>query len=100
MCLIRLVAIFLLIYLIFRFLVMYIFPVFVRWYVKRVKRRFYQHHPHADPSKQKKKKAQTRFWGNVHQTETKTGSQIGEYVDYEEIKEDKKDKTQKDKNEK
>lgn len=73
----RIILIFILIYLIFRILTAWIFPRIVRWYVERYKKRFYEQNPAARSAGEKKEKP--------------LSDQIGEYVDYEEIKEkDKK----------
>jgi hypothetical protein len=92
MALIRIIAIFLLAYLIFRFVTLYILPWVLRSFINRQKEKFYKENPHLrkdqDPSG-KKGKGGIRFSGDVHSNGKSTG-QIGEYVDYEEIKEEKK----------
>ncbi|MFW5706465.1 MAG: hypothetical protein ACOC12_00970 [Bacteroidota bacterium] len=91
MTLIKIIAIFVLAYLIFRFVTLYILPWALRWFINKQKEKFYQQNPHFRKDKEPSaKKGDIRFSGKVHGTNGKSSGQIGEYVDYEEIKEDKK----------
>lgn len=90
MGLIKLIATFLIIYLVFRFFTMYLFPVLLRWYLNRFKKRFYERNPHL---------RQDEYGNNASDVNTPKNTdsgnkinQIGEYVDFEEIKDDKKEK--------
>jgi hypothetical protein len=87
---IRIIATFIFIYLIFRIFVGWILPALVRWYVSSYRKRFYRDNPQAKQTSQKKK-------GNVNisYSENPEGSatdRIGEYVDFEDLKENSKTK--------
>jgi hypothetical protein len=90
MSLIKLIASFILIYLVFRLITMYLLPVLIRFYLNRFKKKFYEQNPHL---------RQDEYGNNASDIntpkDTDSGnkiSQIGEYVDFEEIKDDKKEK--------
>ena len=68
----RLIATFILIYLIFRIVTAWVLPMVVRWYVNRYKKKYYDKNQQA---RREEPPAKT--------------DQLGEYVDYEEVKEDK-----------
>jgi hypothetical protein len=85
----RIIATFIIIYLIFRVLTTWVFPMIVKWYLKRYKKKFYEQNPHL------RQDDQQRAEGDVHisipRDEGNPGSnKIGEYVDYEEIKDNNK----------
>ncbi len=87
---IRIIATFILIYLIFRIFVGWILPALVRWYVGSYRKRFYRNNPQARQTSQKKK-------GGVHiqytdDPEASATDRIGEYVDFEDLKENDKTK--------
>jgi hypothetical protein len=69
----RLIATFILIYLVFRIVTAWIMPMIVRWYVNRHKKKYYEKNPEVRRDKP-----------------TTKSDQLGEYVDFEEIKEDEK----------
>jgi hypothetical protein len=93
MNLIKLIVTFILIYLAFRVITMHLVPVLIKWYLKRFQQKFYEQNPHLRREQEVHKKG-----GRVIiQEETKKADKslpddIGEYIDYEEIKEDKKKK--------
>jgi hypothetical protein len=67
----RLIATFVLIYLVFRIVTAWLMPLVVRWYVNRYRKKYHENNPRVrkeDPP-------------------SKT-DRLGEYVDYEEVKED------------
>jgi hypothetical protein len=70
----RLIATFVLIYLLFRVLTAWVFPLVVRWWVNRYKKKYYRDNARTARQDQ--------------QPESKT-DRIGEYVDFEEIKHEK-----------
>ncbi len=80
MGLIKILATFFIIYLVFRFVTLYIIPPIVRWQIFRYKKKFYEQNPHLRKDKENQESP----------PKSKPSDQIGEYVDYEEIKEDKK----------
>ncbi|MFW5663553.1 MAG: hypothetical protein ACOCYD_00795 [bacterium] len=91
MTLIRIIGTFLIIYLVFRILAMYVFPLLVRWFINKQKKKFYEQNPHMRPPEtEEKSKGGVKFSraGNAA-TDSKSTDQIGEYVDFEDIKEDK-----------
>ncbi len=80
----RIIATFILIYLIFRFVTAVIFPLIARWYLKRYQRKFYRNNPEAAKAGERRKQE------GVHIRQGKQGdkpqtSKLGEYVDFEEI---------------
>jgi hypothetical protein len=95
MNLLKIITTFLVIYLIFRIVTMYVFPALIRWYLKRFQRKFYEQNPHLRNQEQSKGSG-SRNRIIVNEEPVKDGknpsNEIGEYVDYEEIKEDKKKK--------
>ena len=46
MSLLRIIATFILIYLVFRLFTYYVLPWILKWYLKRFKRKFYERNPH------------------------------------------------------
>ncbi|MFO7997519.1 MAG: hypothetical protein R6U86_00900 [Bacteroidales bacterium] len=66
----RLIATFILIYLLFRVVTTWLLPMLVRWYINRFKRRYHRENQRPKPE----------------QAAAKT-DKLGEYVDYEEIRE-------------
>ncbi len=76
----RLIALFIIIYLIFRVITTWLFPRLVRWYVGRARKRFYRDNPDAAHAAKKKQDLE------------RPSDRIGEYVDFEEIKDDKTEK--------
>lgn len=74
----RLIATFVLIYLVFRIVTAWIMPMVVRWYVNRYKKKYYRENPQA-------KKQQTPSPKGQPPTRT---DQLGEYVDFEEVEEE------------
>lgn len=89
MGLIKILAVFFLIYLVFRFFVLYLSPSVLRWLVYRQKKKYYKQNPTGQKS------GTGKSGNNMHFNEQQTRSngysndKIGEYVDFEEIKEDK-----------
>ncbi len=79
MGLIRLIFIFIVIYLIFRVITLYIIPPIVKWQVYKFKKKFYEE---QQRQQQKKDEPASKSRNNLNQ--------IGEYVDFEEIKDDNK----------
>lgn len=97
MTLIRIIGTFLIIYLIFRFLAMYVFPLLVRWFINKQKKKFYEQNPHMRPpdsGKEKKRGVKFSQTGSASKR-NKSADNIGEYVDFEEIKDDKEKKEKK-----
>lgn len=87
--LLKIIATFILIYLIFRIFIAWILPMIARWYINRFKKRFYQQNPHTRQARER------HTSGEVNITYTQdpgqaTTSDLGEYVDFEEIKEKEK----------
>lgn len=73
----RLIATFILIYLIFRIITAWVMPMIVRWYVNRYKKKYHRENPANPQARKDPPPART--------------DQLGEYVDFEEIREDKKE---------
>lgn len=85
----RIILTFILIYLIFRILTTYVFPWLVRWYLRRFQNRFYRDNPWHQQQQQHKKEGEVNISGAPPKSKK---DQLGEYVDFEEIKEDPKEK--------
>lgn len=87
---IRIIATFVLIYLIFRIFIGWILPLLVKWYVNGYRKRYYRNNPHLKQPKEKKKGDVNISWqDSPSKNET---DRIGEYVDFEEVKENDKKK--------
>lgn len=81
----RIIATFIFIYLLFRILTTMIFPAIARWYLKRYKKRFYQNNPWA--ARAEENNSQKRQTNHQKSPKSKPDTdQLGEYVDFEEIK--------------
>ncbi len=90
MGLLRLIAIFVLIYLAFRLFITLVLPWVARWYLNRFKKKFYEQNPHLRQDDEPKRKNKTRIWFNNRKTRQYSQSMddVGEYVDYEELDDD------------
>ncbi len=86
----RLIALFIIIYLAFRLITTWLLPRIVTWYIERQKRKFYDTNPHARQASKKKKSGDINI---TYSDSPKKGDsdKIGEYVDFEEIKDNKKE---------
>jgi hypothetical protein len=91
---IRIILTFILIYLIFRLLTAYVFPWLVRWYLKRFQKRFYRDNPWFAEQQRRKQQREDEVHVSGKPPQSKKAD-LGEYVDFEEIKEDKKPKENK-----
>ncbi len=80
----RIIATFIIIYLIFRVLTAYVFPLIVRWYLGRYKKKFYNDNPWAAEAAEKRKKESIHQSGK-DKTKKPDTDRLGEYVDFEEI---------------
>ncbi len=85
----KILATFILIYLIFRILTTWVFPGIVKWYLKRYKDRFYRENPHLRPDEHQKQEGDIHIRYKKDHNRPDSGK-IGEYVDYEEIKDNNK----------
>jgi len=85
MTLLRVIAVFILIYLAFRVITMYVMPWLLRKFIERHRKKFYGDNYHGRRSSKKKSKE-----GDVHvkqkQKKQISSDDLGEYVDYKEIK--------------
>jgi hypothetical protein len=77
---------FILIYLIFRVFTTYILPFIVKWYLNRVKKKFYRDNPHLTPDDQKNEGEMTISYKKGKKRPE--SDNMGEYTDFEEIKEE------------
>jgi len=82
----RIIATFVFIYLIFRVFTAYILPLIVKWYLNRAKKKFYRDNPHLARDEQKKEGDLTISF-KKDKTRTDTDN-LGEYTDFEDIKEE------------
>lgn len=81
----RIIATFILAYLIFRVFTAWVLPMIARWYINRYRKKFYRQNPGARKAEERRGKGKVRitYSGNAAKTNT---DDIGEYVDYEEVK--------------
>jgi len=87
----RILAIFILIYLIFRIIFTFVLPRVARWYLNRYRKRFYRENPEAAEAAEKQKKSR-EYYAQKEKAKKPDTDQLGEYVDFEEI-EDKDENT-------
>jgi hypothetical protein len=93
MNLIKLIITFFLIYLAFRLITMYLLPTLIKWYLKRFQQKFYEQNPHLRREQEVHKKGNTRVIIEEQQKSDKNiPDDIGEYIDYEDIKDENKPK--------
>lgn len=87
----KIIATFILIYLVFRIFTTWVLPMIARWYINRYRKRFYERNPHARQAGQRKKQGDLHisYKGEAGKTST---DDLGEYVDFEEVKEKDKKK--------
>jgi putative NADPH-quinone reductase len=83
----KIIGTFILIYLIFRVLTAYVFPWIVKWYLNRVKEKFYQQNPQYAESQKKKKKGDLTITYKDEMNQPDTDN-LGEYTDFEDVKEE------------
>ncbi len=79
----RILATFILIYLLFRVLTAVVFPWIAKWYLRRYRKQFYRDNPWAEDAEKRRREAQQ---GPGHEQKSTASDKIGEYVDYEDIK--------------
>ncbi len=83
----RIIATFILIYLIFRIVISFVFPKIGQWYLNRHRDKFYRNNPGAARAKERRQKQRMNISQNDKEKKTDT-DRIGEYVDFEEIDDD------------
>lgn len=83
----KIILTFILIYLIFRIILFYVVPRLGNWYLKRHRNKFYRNNPGAAKAKERREKQRMHISQNKEHLTTDTDD-IGEYVDYEDIKDD------------
>ncbi len=89
----KILAIFILIYLFVRLFAVVIFPRLVKWYVRRIQRQFYgaqsRHREYRQNQNKSKGSSKVRIsYKNGAGKSSAASEKVGEYVDYEEVKED------------
>ncbi len=85
MTLLRVIAVFILIYLAFRVITMYVMPWLLRKFIERQSKKFYGENYHGRRSSQKEPKEGDVHVKQKHKTQI-SSENLGEYVDYKEIK--------------
>ncbi len=83
----KIIATFILIYLVFRILISFIFPKIGQYYLNRHRDRFYRNNPGAAKAKERSERQGINISKNGKKKKSDT-DKIGEYVDFEEIDED------------
>ncbi len=91
MSLIRIIATFVLIYLIFRLFTSLVLPWLIRWYLNRFKKKFYEQNPHLrqEEEQSRKSKSKVRITYKRSEQAGKSLDDVGEYVDFEDIDNEK-----------
>ncbi|MFW6248889.1 MAG: DUF4834 family protein [Bacteroidota bacterium] len=89
----KILAIFILIYLTLKLFAIVIFPRLVKWYFRRIQKQFYNaqsgHREHRQSQKQGRGSSKVKITYNRGTGKSSAASEkVGEYVDYEEIKEE------------
>jgi hypothetical protein len=94
MSLIRIIATFILIYLIFRLFTSLVLPWLIQWYLNRFKKKFYEQNPHLrqEEEQPRKGKSKVRITYKRSEQSGKSLDDVGEYVDFEDVDEGKKQK--------
>ena len=84
----RFLLILIIVYYVFKLLVRFVFPFFLKNFVEKAQRKFYEQNPHLDPEA-KKREGEVRVEHNPEKSASSKGKpddDFGEYVDYEEVK--------------
>lgn len=91
MALIRTILIFILIYYIFRIITRFLLPFFAKRWVKKAQDNFQRQQGYVDPEEAKQREGEVNVEAKSDPTNTQNNSKsdLGDYVDFEEIKEDK-----------
>ncbi len=84
MALYKIIATFIIIYLIFRIVIFYIIPKIGQWYLNRHRNKFYRNNPAAAKAKKRMEKQGMQI-SQESKYQSTDSDNIGEYVDYEEI---------------
>lgn len=84
----RIILTFILIYLVFRILTTFVFPWLASWYLKRFSKRFYRNNQWQGQHHQQKQEHGVHISGKPPESKK---DDLGEYIDFEEIKEEKQD---------
>lgn len=97
MTLLRIIAVFILIYLIFRLVTMYVMPWLLRKYIERQRKKFYGegHSKRGHSAKGSDEGEEVHV--NIKHKKKISSDDIGEYVDFKEIKDKDKSKPKKKK---
>lgn len=92
MSLIRIIATFILIYLIFRLFTSLVLPWLIQWYLKRFKKKFYEQNPHLRQEEEQPRKGRSKVRITYKQSgyRSKSLDDVGDYVDFEDVDEEKK----------
>mgnify|MGYP006286484303 CR=1 FL=1 len=92
MSLLRILATFILIYLVFRLFTYYVLPWILKWYLKRFKRKFYERNPHLRQEEEATGKGKSKVHITYKRSDERNKSldDVGEYVDFEDVDEEKK----------
>lgn len=91
MSLIRIIATFILIYLVFRLFTSLVLPWLIRWYLNRFKKKFYEQNPHLRQEEEQTRKGRSKVRITYKRSEqgSKSLDDVGEYVDFEDIDNEK-----------
>lgn len=80
----KIILVFILIYLLFSILIRYVFPYLIKRHFRKTQEKFYGK---STESKKRKKEGAVNIDYDPNNNNKKNGDDLGEYVDYEEIKE-------------
>ncbi len=87
----KIIATFILIYLVFRIMIFYVFPKIGQWYLNRYRNKYYRNNPDAARAKARREK-QGMHIRQDKDKQSGNSNKIGEYVDFEDIENKDPDK--------
>lgn len=85
MSFLQLVILILALYLFFRIFALYLAPFLMKLFIQRVQRRFYEQHPDSKPD-DRQQKGKVTIQRMKKEKENDIPPDLGDYVDYEEVK--------------
>ncbi|RLD43606.1 MAG: DUF4834 domain-containing protein [Bacteroidetes bacterium] len=91
MSILRTLLILAIIYYSFKVLARYIFPLFLKNFVKKAQENMNRQQGYVDPEEAKQREGEVKIKTNTQSktSEDTTKQELGDYVDFEEVKEDK-----------
>ncbi len=85
MSFLKLIILILTLYLFFRIFALYLAPILMKYFIRRVQRRFYEQHPDSNPEN-RQQKGKITIQRMKKENKNEIPPDLGDYVDYEEVK--------------